>query len=79
MSDSRFNLSTLPPLGAFLVERTGGNKRMLTVMRELLDAYLEEGQQLQFQTDEFADPYQWLAITDQLEVVQTFRNILGEG
>ena len=95
MSNSRFNLSTLPPLGAFLVERaqhndelqaalddgladyTEGAEVILTALRALLDAYLEEGQQLQFRTNEFTDPYKWLAITDQLEVVQTFRSLLG--
>ncbi|MBF9239467.1 hypothetical protein I2I05_18890 [Hymenobacter sp. BT683] len=61
-----------------LADYEEGAQVMLTALRALLDEYLEEGQQLLFQTNQFAEPYKWLAMTDQLEVVQTFRNLLGE-
>lgn len=95
MSNSRFNLSPLPPLGAFLVVRAQDNDELqaalddgladyregteviLTALRALLDQWLEEGQQVQYGVDQFLEPYKWLAITDHLEAVQVFRNLLG--
>jgi len=94
MSNSRFNLSPLPPLGAFLVARAQGNDELqaalddgladytegaeviLRALRALLDIWLEEGQQGQHEVNQFLEPYKWLAITDHLEAVQTFRNLL---
>ncbi|UOQ96618.1 hypothetical protein MUN81_15385 [Hymenobacter sp. 5317J-9] len=61
-----------------LADYTEGAEVMLTALRALLDEWLHEGQQTLFEVDEFADPYKWLAMSDQLEVVQTFRNLLGE-
>ena len=55
-----------------------GAEVMLSALRALLDEYLDEGQDVMRHTDEFGEPYKWLAIADQLEVVQTFRNLLGE-
>ena len=96
MSNSRFNLSPLPPLGAFLVTRaqdndelqaalddglanyTEGAEVVLKALRALLDQWLEEGQQEQYRVDQFLEPYKWLAITDHLEAVQTFRNLLSQ-
>ncbi|WP_210521909.1 hypothetical protein [Hymenobacter terricola] len=55
-----------------------GAEVMLTALRALLDEWLSDGQEVLFTTNEFTEPYKWLAIADQLEVVQTFRNLLGE-
>ena len=61
-----------------LADYTEGAEVVLTALRALLDEWLHEGQQALFEIDQFGDAYKWLAMTDQLEVVQTFRNLLGE-
>jgi hypothetical protein len=61
-----------------LADYTEGAEVMLTALRALLDEWLHEGQQALFETDEFGEPYKWLAMNDQMEVVATFRQLLGE-
>ena len=61
-----------------LEDYTEGAQVMLTALRALLDEYLHEGQHLLFETNQGLEPFKWLAISDQLEAVQTFRDLLGE-
>ncbi|MGI4871235.1 MAG: hypothetical protein ACRYFX_08665 [Janthinobacterium lividum] len=89
-TDARFRLSPLPEVAAFLVERAQGHEPLqdaivdeevdaevvLEALRMLLDTWLEEGRELHYQVDQFTEPYTWLAISDHLEAVQTFRDLL---
>ncbi|MBO2007557.1 hypothetical protein [Hymenobacter negativus] len=61
-----------------LEDYTEGAEVMLTALRALLDEYLHEGQQQLFETNQALEPFTWLAISDQLEAVQAFRDLLGE-
>ena len=61
-----------------LEDYTEGAEVMLTALRALLNEYLQEGQHQLFETNQALEPYKWLAIADQLEAVQTFRDLLGE-
>jgi len=61
-----------------LEDYTEGAEVMLTALRALLDEYLYEGQQQLFETNQGLEPFKWLAISDQLEAVQTFRDLLGQ-
>ncbi len=94
MSTTRFNLSALPALADFLVQRaqtndtlqsalddgledyTQGAEVILDALRALLDEWLEEGQQALYEANEFAEPFKYLAISDQLAAVQAFRDLL---
>lgn len=61
-----------------LADYTEGAEVMLTALRALLDEYLSEGQQRQHEVDQWHEPFKWLALSDQLEVIETFRNLLGD-
>jgi hypothetical protein len=61
-----------------LEDYTEGAEVILIALRALLNEYLHEGQQLLYETNQSLEPFKWLAISDQLEAVQTFRDLLGE-
>jgi hypothetical protein len=61
-----------------LADYTEGAEVMLTALRALLDEYLHEGRQQLVETNQGLEPFKWLAISDQLEAVQAFRDLLGE-
>jgi hypothetical protein len=59
-----------------LADYTQGAEVILEALRALLDEGLQEGQQVLDETNPFADPFQVLAVTDHLQVVQAFRELL---
>ena len=61
-----------------LEDYTEGAEVILTALRVLLNEYLHEGQQLLVETNQGMEPFKWLAMSDQLEAVQLFRDLLGE-
>lgn len=75
---AQFNEQLQAALDDGLDDYTEGAEVMLTALRALLDEWLSEGGETLYNTNQFTEPYMWLAISDQLEVVQTFRNLLGE-
>ena len=94
MPITRFRLSPLPPVAAFLVQRAQthqplqdalddgledyeqGAEVIVEALRALLDAWLAEGEEQLLRVNEFTEPFKWLAMTDHLEVVQGFRQLL---
>ena len=59
-----------------LDDYTQGAEVVLTALRDLLDAWLNEGQETLLNTSQGAEPFKWLAISDHLEIVQQFRQLL---
>jgi len=55
---------------------TQGAEVIMKALAVLLDEWLEEGALVLHNTDQFTDPHAWLAISDHLEVVQQFRELL---
>lgn len=59
-----------------LLEHPLGSQVLLLTIRFLLDEWLEAGQKQLQRTNQGAQPFEWLASSDHLEVVQTFRDML---
>ncbi len=59
-----------------LLEHPLGARVLLLTLRFQLDAWLEEGQERLLCINQGAEPFEWLATSDHLEVVQTFRALL---
>lgn len=59
-----------------LLEHPLGAQVLLLTMRFRLDEWLEAGEQQLQRTNRGTDPFEWLASSDHLEVVQTFRELL---
>jgi hypothetical protein len=62
-------------LDKLLQEPLGGQVLALT-MTYLLDEWLKESGDVLSRVNQELDPYAWLATSDHLEVVQTFRQLL---
>ncbi|MDO7885350.1 hypothetical protein [Hymenobacter cheonanensis] len=59
-----------------LLEHPAGARALMLTVRFLLDEWLEEGEDKLKAINRDLDPYAWLATSDHLEVVQTFRELL---
>jgi len=59
-----------------LLEHPLGARVLLLTMRFRLDEWLEAGEEKLQGLNRDLDPYAWLATSDHLEVVQTFRELL---
>lgn len=59
-----------------LLENPLGARVLLLTMRFRLDEWLEEGQEQLQRTNRDTEPFDWLATSDHLELVQTFRELL---
>jgi hypothetical protein len=59
-----------------LLQEPRGALSLLLTMRYVLDEWLTEGQATLWRTNQGLEPYAWLATSDHLEVVQTFRQLL---
>lgn len=59
-----------------LLEHPLGARVLLLTIRFRLDEWLEEGQERLQCINQGAEPFEWLATSDHLEVVQTFRELL---
>jgi hypothetical protein len=59
-----------------LLLEPNGTRVLMLAMTYLLDEWLREGDELLLRINKDADPYTWLATSDHLEVVQTFRELL---
>lgn len=59
-----------------LLEHPLGARVLLLTLRFRLDEWLEEGEEKLQVVNRDLDPYAWLATSDHLEVVQTFRELL---
>ncbi|MDB5270242.1 MAG: hypothetical protein JWP58_3282 [Hymenobacter sp.] len=55
-----------------------GAKLAVQVLREVLDEWLQFADWQKHNADAFTDPFKFLAATDHIEVVQKFRDVLGE-
>jgi hypothetical protein len=62
-------------LDKLLQEPLGAQVLALTITY-LLDEWLREGDEMLTRVNKDADPFTWLATSDHLEVVQTFRELL---
>lgn len=69
--------AALPPKQAYkLLQEPGGAQVVALTMTYLLDEWMREGEELLTRINRDTDPYTWLATSDHLEVVQTFRELL---
>ena len=59
-----------------LLQEEGGARVLVLTMSYLLDEWLREGDDALTRINRDLDPYAWLATSDHLEVVQTFRELL---
>lgn len=59
-----------------LEDYTEGAEVILTALRALLDEWLEEGRQQSYEVNKDAEPFKWLALSDHLEIVEQFRQLL---
>lgn len=59
-----------------LDDYTQGAEVIVTALRDLLDEWLEEGRQQSYEVNQGTEPFKWLAISDHLEIVQQFRDLL---
>ena len=59
-----------------LLQEPGGPQVLALTMTYLLDEWLREGDDRLSRLSRDLDPYTWLATSDHLEVVQTFRELL---
>ena len=59
-----------------LEDYTQGAEVVLEGLRAGLDAWLEEGRETLYRTSQGAEPFVWLAISDHLEIVEQFRELL---
>jgi hypothetical protein len=59
-----------------LDDYTQGAEVVLTALRALLDEWLDEGRQQSYEVNRDAEPFKWLALSDHLEIVQHFRDLL---
>ena len=61
-----------------VVTHADGAKLAVQVLREVLDEWLQYADWQKHNADAFTDPFKFLAATDHIEVVQKFRDVLGE-
>lgn len=59
-----------------LLQEPRGAEVLLLTMRYLLDEWLAEGNGSLHRINQDLEPFPWLATSDHLEVVQTFRRLL---
>jgi hypothetical protein len=59
-----------------LLQEPRGAQVLVLTMTHLLDEWLREGEDTLSGINRDLDPYTWLATSDHLEVVQTFRELL---
>jgi hypothetical protein len=59
-----------------LLQEPLGAQVLAITMTYLLDEWLREGGEMLTRVNKELDPYTWLATSDHLEVVQTFRELL---
>jgi hypothetical protein len=59
-----------------LLQEPGGAQVVALTMTYLLDEWMREGDDMLTRINRDTDPYTWLATSDHLEVVQTFRELL---
>lgn len=59
-----------------LLQEPGGAKVLALTMTYLLDEWIRVGDKALERINRDTDPYTWLATSDHLEVVQTFRELL---
>lgn len=59
-----------------LLQEPGGAQALVLTMTYLLDEWLREGDDVLTRINRDLDPYAWLATSDHLEVVQTFRELV---
>ncbi len=59
-----------------LLQEPRGAQALVLTMTYLLDEWLREGDDKLSRINKDLDPYAWLATSDHLEVVQTFRELL---
>lgn len=55
-----------------------GAKLIVQVLRDVLDEWLQYADWQKHNADAFTDPFKFLGATDHIEVVQKFRDVLGE-
>ena len=67
---------TLVKLLDKLLQEPRGAQVLVLTMTYLLDEWLKEGDDRLLRINKDLDPYTWLATSDHLEVVQTFRQLL---
>lgn len=59
-----------------LLQEPQGARALVLTMTYLLDEWLREGDDTLTRINKDLDPYTWLATSDHLEVVQTFRELV---
>jgi hypothetical protein len=59
-----------------LLQEPRGAEVLLLTIRYLLDEWMAESSEVLYQTKQDLEPFPWLATSDHLEVVQTFRELL---
>jgi hypothetical protein len=59
-----------------LLQEPQGAQALVVTMTYLLDEWLREGEDKLSRINRDIDPYTWLATSDHMEVVQTFRELL---